>query len=341
MVLAEADGAAAETARVAARAARGARRGRARAARAATPGEVAALWRWRDGISIAVDRAARRQGPRTSPSRSNGSPRRSTGTRGDRRPPRLEAVSWGHAGDGNLHSTFLSTRRHGRARARGGRGRRAVRAGARARRHHLRRARARLGQARPPGAQRARRHWLQRAIKRAFDPGGCSIPGKSSRLPRWQARRCGRSGGGSSGATSRRRSSASASTTVITPRSRDPQAAPRAAALREVRQHAHRYGRADRAAARRATHVDGGGGAGARRSAGVSAASHPTTRSTSSRATWAANDVSARNLHFSDGQWLRGEGLRHVLPALAADRSGRGARRLADELPGYRSTLER
>ena len=33
-----------------------------------------------------------------------------------------------------------------------------------------------------------------------------------------------------------------------------------------------------------------------------------------------ANDVTARDLQASDGQWAQGEGLRHVLPARAVDR---------------------
>ena len=78
-------------------------------------------------------------------------------------------------------------------------------------------------------------------------------------------------------------------------------AAPRAAALREVRQHAHRYRGAHRAA--EVTHVDAEAslvGGRVRRT--------PTDDALDVVAGYvAANDVSARNLQFSDGQWLRGK----------------------------------
>jgi glycolate oxidase subunit GlcD len=70
-------------------------------------GDVAALWRWRDGVSVAVttarggkvsedvavpvDRLAEAVGRTLEIGVTHG----------------LEACSWGHAGDGNLHSTFM------------------------------------------------------------------------------------------------------------------------------------------------------------------------------------------------------------------------------------------
>jgi FAD/FMN-containing dehydrogenase len=73
----------------------------------ADAGEIAALWRWRDGVSVAVsawrggklsedvvvplDRLAEAIAETVEIGRRHG----------------LEACSWGHAGDGNLHSTLL------------------------------------------------------------------------------------------------------------------------------------------------------------------------------------------------------------------------------------------
>ena len=69
--------------------------------------EPAPLWRWRDGVSLAV---RGRLGGKVSedvavPLERLGDAIRGTleiGARHD-----LEAFSWGHAGDGNLHSSFL------------------------------------------------------------------------------------------------------------------------------------------------------------------------------------------------------------------------------------------
>jgi glycolate oxidase subunit GlcD len=69
--------------------------------------EVEALWRWRDGVSIAVE--ARRGGKVSEdivvPLDRIQEAIEETAAIGERH--RLEACSWGHAGDGNLHSTFL------------------------------------------------------------------------------------------------------------------------------------------------------------------------------------------------------------------------------------------
>jgi FAD/FMN-containing dehydrogenase len=71
---------------------------------------VAALWRWRDGVSIAV--TAQRGGKVSEDIvvplerlREAIAGTTEIGARHD-----LAAVSWGHAGDGNLHSTFLVAR---------------------------------------------------------------------------------------------------------------------------------------------------------------------------------------------------------------------------------------
>lgn len=73
----------------------------------ATRAEVDALWRWRDGVSIAV---ATERGGKVSEDIVVPLDRLAEGIAatveiGARRG--LEALSWGHAGDGNLHSTFL------------------------------------------------------------------------------------------------------------------------------------------------------------------------------------------------------------------------------------------
>jgi glycolate dehydrogenase FAD-linked subunit len=69
--------------------------------------DVEALWRWRDGVSIAIE--ARRGGKVSEdivvPVDRLREAIEETLAIGDRH--RLEACSWGHAGDGNVHSTFL------------------------------------------------------------------------------------------------------------------------------------------------------------------------------------------------------------------------------------------
>jgi glycolate oxidase subunit GlcD len=69
--------------------------------------EVEGLWRWRDGVSIAVEG---RRGGKVSedivvPLDRLREAIEETTAIGERQ--RLEVCSWGHAGDGNLHSTFL------------------------------------------------------------------------------------------------------------------------------------------------------------------------------------------------------------------------------------------
>jgi glycolate oxidase subunit GlcD len=96
LVIAEADGSAAEAAELAEALGPGALRP-----------DAAELWRWRDGVSHAV--SARRGGKLSEdvavPLDRLAEAVSETVRIGERHG--LEACSWGHAGDGNLHSTFL------------------------------------------------------------------------------------------------------------------------------------------------------------------------------------------------------------------------------------------
>jgi FAD/FMN-containing dehydrogenase len=70
-------------------------------------GEIAALWRWRDGVSLAVE--AERGGKISEDivvplDRLDDAIEATLQIAGEHR---LQACSWGHAGDGNLHSTFM------------------------------------------------------------------------------------------------------------------------------------------------------------------------------------------------------------------------------------------
>ena len=107
-VLAEADGSPQEVERVLAEldeAMAGA--GAAATLNISEPSQAEALWTWRDGISYAV--AAQRGGKISEdivvPAERLAEAIDGTIEIGDRHG--LEACSWGHAGDGNLHSTFL------------------------------------------------------------------------------------------------------------------------------------------------------------------------------------------------------------------------------------------
>jgi glycolate oxidase subunit GlcD len=107
MVLTEADGSTAETTRIAAEL-REALADDAVAVHApATATEVAALWRWRDGVSIAVTgvRGGKLSEDVAVPLDRLADAIEATVEIGARHG--LEACSWGHAGDGNLHSTFM------------------------------------------------------------------------------------------------------------------------------------------------------------------------------------------------------------------------------------------
>jgi glycolate oxidase subunit GlcD len=107
MVLTEADGTEAETASIAAELRAALADGALALHAPASPAEVTALWRWRDGVSIAVEAV---QGGKVSEDIAVPLDRLADaiqatleiGTAHD-----LQACSWGHAGDGNLHATFL------------------------------------------------------------------------------------------------------------------------------------------------------------------------------------------------------------------------------------------
>jgi glycolate oxidase subunit GlcD len=72
-----------------------------------TPDEIAALWRWRDGLALVVD--AQRGGKASEdiavPLERLGEAIEASLDAGRRLG--IPAASWGHAGDGNLHTTFL------------------------------------------------------------------------------------------------------------------------------------------------------------------------------------------------------------------------------------------
>ena len=109
-VITEADGSEAET-RAVADELREALRSAALDVYAPATAEAASLWRWRDGVSIAV--AAQRGGKVSEdivvPLDRLADAIEATVEIGARHG--LEACSWGHAGDGNLHSTFLVDQR--------------------------------------------------------------------------------------------------------------------------------------------------------------------------------------------------------------------------------------
>ena len=151
----------------------------------AAPADVAALWRWRDGVSIAVTAA---RGGKVSedivvPLDRLGEAIEQTveiGTRHD-----LEACSWGHAGDGNLHSTFLVARDDAAGLERAERAGEelfalAVALGGSVSGEHG------LGWVRRGALAR---QWPERLlavhddIKRAFDPKGLLNPGKKAARP--------------------------------------------------------------------------------------------------------------------------------------------------------------
>ena len=143
-------------------------------------GDVEALWRWRDGVSIAV--AAARGGKLSEdiavPFEHLEEAIVGTLAIGERHG--IEACSWGHAGDANLHSTFLLDP-----------GDRAQIEGAEAAAQELFELARKLGGT-VSGEHglgwvkrdQLHRQWspatmeVQRAIKRAFDPKGLMNPGK-------------------------------------------------------------------------------------------------------------------------------------------------------------------
>jgi glycolate oxidase subunit GlcD len=107
MVIAEADGSAAEAVRLQAELGEALADGAEIVHAPASAAEVAALWRWRDGVSIAV--TAQRGGKVSEdivvPLDRLAEAVERTLEIGARHA--LPTCSWGHAGDGNLHSTFM------------------------------------------------------------------------------------------------------------------------------------------------------------------------------------------------------------------------------------------
>jgi glycolate oxidase subunit GlcD len=107
MVVAEADGSAAEAERLRAEVVDALAQDALAVHAPTEPASIAELWRWRDGISFAVtvQRGAKVSEDIVVPLDRLGEAIEETiaiGARYD-----LPACSWGHAGDGNLHSTFL------------------------------------------------------------------------------------------------------------------------------------------------------------------------------------------------------------------------------------------
>ncbi len=178
VVIAEADGASAEAARVRDELREALAPG---AAAVHAPDDVArAVWRWRDGVSLAVAAA---RGAKLSEDIGVPVDRLEEaiaqtvqiGARHD-----LEACSWGHAGDGNLHATFLLDPADEAQRGRAGEAAQelfelALRLGGTVSGEHgigvLKRGQ--LTRQWAPAAVAA-----QRAIKHALDPKGLLNPGK-------------------------------------------------------------------------------------------------------------------------------------------------------------------
>ncbi len=107
MVLAEADGSPAEAERLQAELVEALREGAIEVRAAAEPREAREVWRWRDGVSNAVEalRGGKVSEDIVVPVERLREAVAETVEIGARH--ELDACSWGHAGDGNLHSTFI------------------------------------------------------------------------------------------------------------------------------------------------------------------------------------------------------------------------------------------
>jgi glycolate oxidase subunit GlcD len=146
------------------------------------PEEISALWRWRDGVALRVDA---QRGGKASEDIAVPLDRIAEGIEeslaiGKRLG--LDACSWGHAGDGNLHSTYLFSREDSDAVARATKVSEelftlALRLGGTISGEH--------------GVGAVKTHWLERqlgpkayelhtAIKQAFDPKNLLNPGKKA-----------------------------------------------------------------------------------------------------------------------------------------------------------------
>ena len=106
-MIAEADGSAAEAARVRDELREALAPGASVLAAPAAAADVRAVWRWREGVSLAVTavRGAKLSEDIAVPVDRLGEAVAGTLAIGARHG--LEACSWGHAGDGNVHATFL------------------------------------------------------------------------------------------------------------------------------------------------------------------------------------------------------------------------------------------
>lgn len=109
-VIAEADGSAAEASALAGEVEQVLADGALAVHAASRPAEIARLWRWRDGVSFAV---TAQRGGKVSEDVVVPLDRFREALEGIETIAlrnRLESCSWGHAGDGNLHATFLVNR---------------------------------------------------------------------------------------------------------------------------------------------------------------------------------------------------------------------------------------
>jgi glycolate oxidase subunit GlcD len=107
MVLAEVDGSREETARLAAETAKVLEEDALAVYAPADPAEIAALWRWRDGVSMLVKAQRGGKGSEDIVVPVDRLAEAIAETQAIGRRNDVAACSWGHAGDGNLHSTFL------------------------------------------------------------------------------------------------------------------------------------------------------------------------------------------------------------------------------------------